>query len=131
VVDIQQRQEQEAAAAAAAASRSSKKGCFIATAAYGSPLEPQVLLLQKFRDQLLLRIEPGRSFVHLYYKYSPPLADYIAESQALRSIVQLTLLPLLALAWFLIEASIFQQFFLLILGLSLAAGLWYRHQSRS
>lgn len=127
VVDIQRIQEEEATAAAAA-SRRSKKGCFIATAAFGSPLEPQVLLLQKFRDQFLLSNEPGRSFVQLYYSYSPTLADFISKNQALRSIVQLALLPLLALAWLVVEASLFQQLTLLMLGLSLAAGLWQRRQ---
>lgn len=38
--------------------------CFIATAAYGSPMEP-------FRDRFMLANTAGKTFVHLYYSYSP------------------------------------------------------------
>jgi len=46
--------------------------CFIATAAYGSAMEPQVKLLRQFRDRFMLANTAGKTFVHLYYIYPPP-----------------------------------------------------------
>jgi uncharacterized delta-60 repeat protein len=73
-----------------------KDACFIATAAYGSLLDPHVQTLRLFRDQYLLTHGPGRIFVTLYYHYSPPLADFIAEHPVLRFLVRIFLFPLIA-----------------------------------
>ena len=67
-------------------------GCFIATAAYGSPIEPHVKLLSKFRDHYLLTNPVGRAFVNRYYKYSPPIVDLIADKDTLRAVVRWGLL---------------------------------------
>ena len=53
-------------------------GCFIATAAFGSKFEKHVQLLRRFRDFYLMPNGIDRIFVKAYYKYSPPLADFIA-----------------------------------------------------
>ena len=42
-------------------------GCFIATAAYGSYMEPHVMILRDFRDRLLLTNPVGKALVELYY----------------------------------------------------------------
>ena len=97
-------------------------GCFIATAAFGTSLEPQVKLLKQFRDRFLLSNTLGTKFVENYYHYSPPLADYIAEHETLRSFVRLGLYPLVGFAYFMIETGIkvkissIALFLLLILG---------------
>jgi uncharacterized repeat protein (TIGR01451 family) len=72
-------------------------GCFIATAAYGSYLHPKVRVLRDWRDEILLETGPGRWFVRQYYRYSPPVADFIAERDWLKALVRLMLLPLILL----------------------------------
>lgn len=73
---------------------SSSGGCFIATAAYGSYLDPHVVTLRNFRDQVLLTNGAGRAFVRAYYQFSPPAAALIARSTPLRTITVLALTPL-------------------------------------
>ncbi|MFZ4855439.1 MAG: choice-of-anchor D domain-containing protein [Desulfuromonadaceae bacterium] len=70
-------------------------GCFIATAAYGSYLDPHVMALRNFRDHVLLQSEPGTNFVAFYYKHSPPIADFIAQHDILRLIMRVALTPLI------------------------------------
>ncbi len=70
-------------------------GCFIATAAYGSPLAPQVQLLREVRDRFLVQHPIGNAFVGYYSKASPPMAAIISKSETLRSLVRGALVPLL------------------------------------
>lgn len=73
--------------------------CFIATAAFNSKFEPSVILLRHFRDQYLLTNSLGKAFVKFYYRNSPPIAAYIANSEQLKALVRILLLPVIALAY--------------------------------
>lgn len=87
--------------------------CFIATAAYGSFLDPHVQVLRDFRDKHLLTNVLGRGFVAWYYRNSPPLAAFIARHEGLRMAARAVLTPVvyvvkypwLALGLFLVGAS--------------------------
>ncbi|MEK7702798.1 MAG: CFI-box-CTERM domain-containing protein [Nitrospirota bacterium] len=68
--------------------------CFIATAAYGSYMDPHVGILRAFRDRYLLTTFPGRFFVDFYYEHSPPVADYIRRHETARSVVRWALTPI-------------------------------------
>jgi len=67
---------------------STTSGCFIATAAYGSPTAEQIDVLRGFRDGVLLESVAGSQFVALYYRLSPPIADFISENSFLRTLVR-------------------------------------------
>ncbi|MBM9538004.1 SGNH/GDSL hydrolase family protein [Desulfobulbus alkaliphilus] len=73
--------------------------CFIATAAFGSQLEPHVVLLQQFRDEVLLAHPIGQRFVDWYYDNSPPVARFIAEHERLRPLARGMLYPLIGFSY--------------------------------
>jgi DNA-binding beta-propeller fold protein YncE len=84
--------------------------CFIATAAYGSWLDPHVVTLRQFRDEHLLTNTIGKWFVAFYYRHSPPLADFIRERESLRALVR----TVLAAVIFAIEYPLAAGFMLLL-----------------
>jgi hypothetical protein len=69
--------------------------CFIATAVYGSPREPQVLLLREFRDRHLLTTAWGRAFVDVYYRCSPAAAEYLRTHELARRATRCALTPVI------------------------------------
>lgn len=68
-------------------------GCFIATAAFGSYLDPHVQALRDFRERHLLTNGPGREFVGFYNRFSPPVSDFIRDHEVLRTATRVMLTP--------------------------------------
>lgn len=69
--------------------------CFIATAAYGSPIEPEVERLRRFRDDVLLRTRAGAAFFERfyrhYYSFSPAIADAMRADPEMASTIRFAL----------------------------------------
>jgi len=75
-----------------------KKDCFIATAAYGSSLAPEVEILRVFRDTTILPSRVGQRLVNWYYRTSPRLANWIERRPFARMIVRILILsPILVI----------------------------------
>jgi hypothetical protein len=72
--------------------------CFVATAAYGSPLAREVSVLRRARDRYLAPHAPGRALIAAYYELGPKLARAVREHPWLRSLAQGMLHPLVRLA---------------------------------
>lgn len=79
----------------------SEEGCFVATAASGRD-SWTVKTLTRFRDDYLKKFTAGLSFVHWYYRNSPPAATFISERPALRAATGMALLPVAFLAGLLV-----------------------------
>jgi hypothetical protein len=72
--------------------------CFVATAAYGSPLSAEIGVLRELRDRYLMSHALGRALVSSYYAVGPALAGVIGEHDSLRAAVRTALGPGVALA---------------------------------
>lgn len=71
----------------------SNDNCFIATAAFGNKLTGEVADLRRFRDRYLMHTSAGRAFVGLYYRVSPPAADFIRRHGTVSAVVRFFLAP--------------------------------------
>ena len=60
---------------------SSKGGCYVATAVYGSYDCPQVWTLRRFRDNTLASTWHGRVFIRTYYAVSPILVKWFGQTE--------------------------------------------------
>jgi hypothetical protein len=72
-------------------------GCFVATAAYGSALEPQVEALRRVRDRARDRSGWAAISIGLYERSSPPVAALLRETDAGRALVRAALSPIVGL----------------------------------
>jgi hypothetical protein len=72
--------------------------CFIATAAYGTPIVEEIEILRGFRDEYLLTSPLGQAFVDFYYRVSPPMAEFINEHPSLKPIVRAGLVPVVTMS---------------------------------
>jgi hypothetical protein len=72
--------------------------CFVASAAYGSPLADQVVVLRRVRDRQLQTNAVGRALVRAYYERGASWALWLREHAAARSAVRAVLAPVVAFA---------------------------------
>jgi hypothetical protein len=79
--------------------------CCTATAAYGSPMAEEIVVLREFRDEYLMTNPVGRAFVYFYYRVSPPIADFITEHPSLKPIVRAGLSPAVAISALMVNVS--------------------------
>jgi hypothetical protein len=84
-------------------------GCFIATAAYGTPMAQQIQILREFRDEYLLTSPMGQALVGLYYKVSPPIADFITEHPNLKPVVRAGLVPAVAMSTVVVNTTVAEK----------------------
>lgn len=77
--------------------------CFIATAAFNSIDAAPVAMLREFRDRVLLRSRLGSGFVHWYYQWSPPAAEWLMRHPRARLPVLQALVPVEAAAWLMLH----------------------------
>jgi C1A family cysteine protease len=99
-----------------------RTGCFIATAAFGSPLAEQVEILRQFRDRYLLTNYHGQKFVAWYYRNGPAVANYIKDKPLVKAAVRVALYPLIGFSFLLISGYLPY----VIVGLLLTAFLFFR-----
>lgn len=97
----------------------SSSGCFIATAAYGSYMNPHVQVIKDFRDEYLLTNMPGRWFVGMYNTYGPFWADLLNAHPSCKPFVRLALMPVVGISYFALNTSLATKLLtgLLLMGL--------------
>lgn len=83
--------------ATTAAAREEEDGgpCFLASAAYGTPLAKDVEVLREMREAYLMNNAVGLFFVDAYYSVSPAIADQVAQYPWTASLVRALLIPVL------------------------------------
>ncbi len=67
---------------------STSSGCYIATMVYGTYDAPQVKVLRRYRDEVLLKSLIGTGFVKLYYFISPSLVEKTRKMTSVKSIIR-------------------------------------------
>ena len=102
--------------------------CFIATAAYGTPMAEEIGVLREFRDGYLLTNPVGQALVEFYYEMSPPMAEFIDEHPALKPIVRVGLLPAVAMSTVAVNTTLAEKIAMvsLLALISIVLAMWAR-----
>ena len=74
--------------------------CFVATAAYGTPMADEIGVLRRFRDRHLRSNAVGEALVDTYYQVGPSMAEWVSGSESRREVVRAVLQPIV---WLLSE----------------------------
>jgi hypothetical protein len=72
-------------------SSSGKSGCYIATMVYGNYDHPQVIVLRRFRDNVLAKHTLGLNFISFYYKHSPSWVENLKDKIFVNRIIRVFL----------------------------------------
>ena len=104
--------------------------CFIATAAFGSPLNPYVGLLREFRDIYLLSNSPGRWIVSLYYSSSPPIAEIVSDNPWMKAMVKIFLIPAIMISWAMVKLTLSEKIIIALLLLVVLSIITYLIRNR-
>jgi hypothetical protein len=65
----------------------------------------EIQILREFRDEYLLTNPAGRAMVSLYYRVSPPIAEFITEHPILKPIVRAGLLPVVVMSTIVVNTT--------------------------
>jgi hypothetical protein len=93
----------------------------------------EIQILREFRDEYLLTNALGRALVDVYYRVSPPIAEFITEHPSLKPIVRAGLVPALALSTVAVNTSPVEKIAIisLVVLVSVALAVWAtRRQGR-
>lgn len=90
--------------------------CFIATAAYGTPMAAEIDVLRDVRDTYFLGNAFGTAVTDAYYRVSPAIADVVASSPAAAMVVRVVLLPVILLGKIALSMPALASFIMLSLG---------------
>jgi hypothetical protein len=107
-----------------------KTKCFVATAAFGSPMDQNVELLRNFRDQYLMSFDWGRKFVKSYYQWGPKAAQVLVENPTLRWGVRQALWPIVGFAYLVLHFGIWSAFAILIVAFGLLGATCFYVRNR-
>jgi hypothetical protein len=107
-------------------------GCFIATAAYGTPMAEEIQILREFRDEYLVPNPVGKALVDFYYQVSPPVAEFISEHPTLKPVVRAGLLPAVAMSTIAVNTTQTEKIAMigLLVVISVAVAIWATRQRR-
>ena len=100
--------------------------CFIATAAYGTPMAAEIDTLRSVRDTFLLDSAVGTAFVDTYYRLSPAIADVVAQSPFLATLVRVLLVPVV----FIGKMALAMPTLTALVAMSLGAAFMLRRRGR-
>ena len=79
--------------------------CFIATAAWGTPMAEEIQVLREFRDGYLVTNPLGQVFVGHYYRVSPPIAAFISEHPGLKPVVRAALVSAVGMSTLVVNTT--------------------------